>query len=43
CQPFSISGKRARFRDTRGTLFFPICEIVELKQDNQSIFSIFLT
>ncbi|MCZ8040013.1 MAG: DNA cytosine methyltransferase [Microcystis sp. LE17-20A] len=38
-------GKRAGFRDTRGTLFFPICEIVELKQDtsNQSIFSIFLT
>ena len=45
CQPFSISGKRAGFRDTRGTLFFHICEIVELKQDtsNQSIFSIFLT
>ena len=28
CQPFSISGKRLGFNDTRGTLFFRIAEIL---------------
>lgn len=28
CQPFSISGKKAGFKDTRGTLFFDIARIV---------------
>lgn len=32
CQPFSICGKRQGFYDTRGTLFFHICEIIENKQ-----------
>ncbi len=32
CQPFSICGKRQGFQDTRGTLFFHICEIIEAKQ-----------
>ncbi|MFM6401390.1 DNA cytosine methyltransferase, partial [Planktothrix sp.] len=30
CQPFSICGKRQGFQDTRGTLFFHICEIIEI-------------
>jgi len=29
CQPFSISGKKAGFEDTRGTLFFEILRIVD--------------
>lgn len=29
CQPFSISGKRKGFEDTRGTLFFDICRIID--------------
>lgn len=29
CQPFSICGKKKGFEDTRGTLFFEICKIVE--------------
>lgn len=32
CQPFSISGKKQGFKDTRGTLFFDICRIIETKQ-----------
>lgn len=32
CQPFSISGKKQGFNDTRGTLFFEICKIIEKKQ-----------
>lgn len=31
CQPFSISGKQKGFEDTRGTLFFEICRIIEKK------------
>lgn len=31
CQPFSICGHRKGFQDTRGTLFFHICEIIEAK------------
>lgn len=32
CQPFSICGKRKGFEDTRGTLFFNICNIIKEKQ-----------
>lgn len=31
CQPFSISGKMKGFADTRGTLFFEVCRIIEAK------------
>ena len=32
CQPFSISGHKKGFEDTRGTLFFDICNIIQLRQ-----------
>ncbi len=32
CQPFSISGKNLGFKDTRGTLFFNICQIIKEKK-----------
>jgi DNA (cytosine-5)-methyltransferase 1 len=32
CQSFSIAGKRRGFEDTRGTLFFEICRIAEVKR-----------
>ncbi|MGB3533343.1 MAG: DNA (cytosine-5-)-methyltransferase [Microcoleaceae cyanobacterium] len=32
CQPFSICGKRSGFQDTRGTLFFHLCRIIEAKK-----------
>ena len=32
CQPFSISGKKQGFADTRGTLFFEICRIAREKR-----------
>lgn len=32
CQPFSICGKRQGFEDTRGTLFFYICQIIKVKR-----------
>lgn len=32
CQPFSICGKRSGFEDTRGTLFFHICNIIKAKK-----------
>ncbi|MGL5808209.1 MAG: DNA cytosine methyltransferase [Xenococcaceae cyanobacterium] len=34
CQPFSICGRRKGFQDTRGTLFFNICEIIKAKNPN---------
>lgn len=32
CQPFSISGKQKGFEDTRGTLFFDVCQIIQEHQ-----------
>ena len=32
CQAFSSSGKRLGFQDTRGTLFFDICRVLEVKK-----------
>lgn len=32
CQPFSNAGKRGGFEDTRGTLFFDVCRIIDAKR-----------
>lgn len=32
CQPFSICGKKQGFNDTRGTLFFDVCRIIQEKK-----------
>lgn len=32
CQPFSVAGYRRGFEDTRGTLFFDVCRILEAKR-----------
>ncbi len=32
CQPFSICGKKRGFEDTRGTLFFDVCQILKERQ-----------
>lgn len=32
CQSFSIAGQRRGFKDTRGTLFFEICELLRVKR-----------
>lgn len=32
CQPFSICGKKMGFEDTRGTLFFDVCTILEKRK-----------
>lgn len=32
CQSFSLAGKRRGFQDTRGTLFFEICKILQTKR-----------
>lgn len=32
CQAFSIAGKRGGFKDTRGTLFFDVAEIIKWKK-----------
>jgi|TARA_Y100000310_G_scaffold271443_1_gene285948 DNA (cytosine-5)-methyltransferase 1 len=38
CQSFSIAGKRKGFQDTRGTLFYEICRIVEAKRPRLLLF-----
>lgn len=32
CQAFSVAGKQKGFEDTRGTLFFDLCRIIEYKK-----------
>ncbi len=32
CQSFSVAGKRKGFSDTRGTLFFEICRVIQAKR-----------
>lgn len=32
CQPFSICGRKKGFEDTRGTLFFDICRIIDIRK-----------
>lgn len=32
CQPFSMAGQKLGFEDTRGTLFFDLCRIIEAKK-----------
>lgn len=38
CQPFSHAGKRGGFADTRGTLFFELCRILQSKRPRHFIF-----
>lgn len=36
CQPFSMMGEQKGFEDTRGTLFFRICEIIDYQIKHKS-------
>lgn len=38
CQPFSITGKRGGFEDTRGTLFFELARILKDKRPSYFVF-----
>jgi DNA (cytosine-5)-methyltransferase 1 len=38
CQAFSIAGKRRGFSDTRGTLFFDLARILQVKQPSLFVF-----
>lgn len=40
CQPFSIIGHRKGFDDTRGTLFFEIARILEVKKPKAFVLEI---
>lgn len=40
CQPFSISGKKLGFNDTRGTLFFNVCQIIKENPKIEKEFSL---
>jgi len=37
CPSFSIAGKRLGFQDERGTLFFEICSLLDIKRPNYAI------